>query len=100
MPIKEMSPKMLLPKLPAMQMLMERVLGCRPTGAAKSNRLVQLSLYPVVKESFQLYTDICDGMVILLEAFFDMEQADRVKAYDLYNRSASQIIFIFRLRCL
>ncbi len=74
-PIKEMGVKMLLEKLPALQQLLERVLGCRPTGAAKTNSLVQIGLYPVV---------------ILLEGFFEMEQHDTVKAFDIYNRSAKQ----------
>ncbi|CAM6041589.1 unnamed protein product [Sphagnum compactum] len=89
-PIKEMGVKMLLEKLPALQQLLERVLGCRPTGAAKTNSLVQIALYPVVKESFQLYADISEGTAILLEGFFEMEQRDTVKAFDIYNRSAKQ----------
>ncbi|CAK9213952.1 unnamed protein product [Sphagnum jensenii] len=89
-PIKEMGVKMLLEKLPALQQLLERVLGCRPTGAAKTNSLVQIALYPVVKESFQLYADISEGTTILLEGFFEMEQRDTVKAFDIYNRSAKQ----------
>ncbi len=89
-PIKEMGVKMLLEKLPALQELLERVLGCRPTGAAKTNSLVQIALYPVVKESFQLYADISEGTTILLEGFFEMEQRDTVKAFDIYNRSAKQ----------
>ncbi len=89
-PIKEMGVKMLLEKLPALQQLLERVLGCRPTGAAKTNSLVQIALYPVVKESFQLYADINEGTTILLEGFFEMEQRDTVKAFDIYNRSAKQ----------
>lgn len=85
-----MSVKQLLGKLPAMQRLMERVLGCRPAGAAKTNRLVQHALYPIIKESFQLYRDICDGYAVLLEGFFDMEQKDRVKAYETFIKSAKQ----------
>lgn len=69
-PIKEMNVKQLLVNLPAMQRLMDRVLGCRPAGAAKTNRLVQHALYLIIKESFQLHRDICDGSAVLLEAFF------------------------------
>ncbi|CAM6062762.1 unnamed protein product [Sphagnum tenellum] len=73
-----------------MQQLLERVLGCRPTGAAKTNSLVQIALYPVVKESFQLYADLSEGTTMLLEGFFEMEQRDTVKAYDIYNCFAKQ----------
>jgi hypothetical protein len=88
--IKEMSLKLLLEKLPVLQQLLERLLGCRPTGAAKTNSLVQIALYPVVKESFQLYADISEGTTMLLEGFFEMEHHESVKAFDIYSRSASQ----------
>jgi hypothetical protein len=88
--IKEMSLKLLLEKLPVLQQLLERLLGCRPTGAAKTNSLVQIALYPVVKESFQLYADISEGTTMLLEGFFEMEHHESVKAFEIYSRSASQ----------
>jgi hypothetical protein len=88
--IKEMSLKLLLEKLPVLQQLLERLLACRPTGAAKTNSLVQIALYPVVKESFQLYADISEGTTMLLEGFFEMEHHESVKAFDIYSRSASQ----------
>lgn len=90
-PVKDMRPSELLEKLPLMQRLMERVLACRPTGAARINRLVQIALYPVVRESFQYYSDICDGLAIILDAFFDMEQTGCVKAFEIYTRGAKQV---------
>jgi hypothetical protein len=89
-PIKEMTVTQLLEKMPSMQRLMERVLHCRPAGLAKTNRLVQHALYPVVQESIQLHKDIADGCAILLEAFFDMEQKDRVKAFEIYFTYSKQ----------
>ncbi|CAM6038272.1 unnamed protein product [Sphagnum compactum] len=87
---KETSVLHLLGKLPSLQRLMDRILGCRPTGAAKSNRLVHIALYPLIKESFQLYSSITDGVTILLDGFFDLEPPNRIAAFEIYNRSAKQ----------
>ncbi|MCO5550260.1 hypothetical protein L7F22_003741 [Adiantum nelumboides] len=89
--VKDLSGKDLLVRIPLMQRLVERVLACRPTGAARMHRLVQIALYPVVRESFQLYTDISDGLAIVLEAFFEMDHVDCVKAFDIYSKGSKQI---------
>lgn len=88
--MKDMSITKVLEKLPVLQRLMDRILGCRPTGAAKTNRLVQIALYPLVKESYHLYSEICDGMTVILDGFFELEQANRVRAFEIYNQSAKQ----------
>ncbi|KAL2634859.1 hypothetical protein R1flu_006338 [Riccia fluitans] len=89
-PMKEMSTEMLLDKLPRLQRLLERVLGCRPTGAARLNRLIQIALYSVVTESFQLYVDLSEGLSRLVDGFFEMEHSTAVKAFDVYKRAAKQ----------
>lgn len=89
-PVKEMTYNQVLVKLPAMQRLMGRVLRCRPAGAAKTNRLINQALYLVITESIQLYRDLSDGCAVLLEAFFDMEQKDRAKAFEIYYTFAKQ----------
>ncbi|BFI30869.1 hypothetical protein MPTK2_3g16270 [Marchantia polymorpha subsp. ruderalis] len=89
-PMKEMNTEMLLDKLPRLQRLLERVLGCRPTGAARVNRLIQIALYSVVTESFQLYADLSEGLSRLVDGFFEMEHSTAVKAFDVYKRAAKQ----------
>ncbi|CAM6105579.1 unnamed protein product [Calypogeia fissa] len=89
--IKEMNPEMLLEKLPRLQRLLERVLGCRPTGAARINRLIQIALYAVIAESFQLHTDLSDGLARLRAGFFEMEHPAAVKAFDVYKRAGKQL---------
>ncbi|KAL3692926.1 hypothetical protein R1sor_006577 [Riccia sorocarpa] len=89
-PMKEMSTDMLLDKLPRLQRLLERVLGCRPTGSARVNRLIQIALYSVVTESFQLYVDLSEGLSRLVDGFFEMDHATAVKAFDVYKRAAKQ----------
>lgn len=53
--------------------------------------MILIALYPIVRESFKLYADICEVLAVLLDKFFDMEYADSVKAFDAYSSSAKQI---------
>ncbi|KAA8536494.1 hypothetical protein F0562_028972 [Nyssa sinensis] len=70
--------------------LLERFLACRPTGAAKHNRLVLVSLYPVVKESFQLHYDIAEILGNLIERFDYLDVPVCVKVYEIFCRVAKQ----------
>lgn len=90
-PIKEMKPERILVRLGHLLRLLDRFLACRPTGAAKSSRMVLVALYLVLKESFKLYADICETLTVLVDRFFDMEYADCVKAFDAYVSAAKHI---------
>ncbi|CAN4103409.1 unnamed protein product [Withania somnifera] len=90
-PLREMNPERIFDKMSHLQRLLDRFLSCRPTGLAKNERMVLATLYPVVKESFQLYADICEVLAVLLDKFFDMEYLDCVKAFDAYASAAKQI---------
>lgn len=91
MAIRDMKTEMIFDKLNRWLRVLEHFIACRPTGTAKSNRLVQVSLYPIVRESFQLYGDICDGLAIILDRFFEMEYQDSVKAFEMYSRAAKKV---------
>ncbi|KAK7352702.1 hypothetical protein VNO80_18130 [Phaseolus coccineus] len=90
-PLRDMTPERVFGKMGHLQRLLDRFLACRPTGLAKNSRMILIALYPVVKESFQLYADICEVLAVLLDKFFDMEYADCVKAFDAYASAAKQI---------
>lgn len=90
-PIREMKPERIFAKMGHLQRLLDRFLSCRPTGLAKNNRMVLIALYPMVKESFKIYSDICEVLAVLLDKFFDMEYTDCVKAFDAYSSAAKQI---------
>ncbi|CAN0877564.1 Putative clathrin assembly protein At2g25430 [Linum grandiflorum] len=90
-PLREMKPERIFGKMAHLQRLLDRFLSCRPTGLAKTSRLILLAVYLVVKESFQLYADICEVLAVLLDKFFDMEYPDCVKALDAYASAAKQI---------
>lgn len=90
-PLRDMKPERVLGRMHQLQQLMDRFLACRPTGAAKNCRLIFIALYPIVRESFQLYADICEMLAILLDRFFDMDYADCVKSFEAYASAAKQI---------
>lgn len=90
-PIREMRPERVLGRLNDLLRILDRVLACRPAGLAKTSRLVIVSLYGVVKESFKLYVDICEALGVLLDRFGEMEYADCVRAFDSYVNAAKMI---------
>ncbi|KAK4345161.1 hypothetical protein RND71_035337 [Anisodus tanguticus] len=90
-PLREMNPERIFGKMSRLQRLLDRFLSCRSTGLAKNERMVLVALYPMVRESFQLYADICEVLAVLLDKFFDMEYQDCVKAFDAYASAAKQI---------
>ncbi|XP_010533141.1 PREDICTED: probable clathrin assembly protein At4g32285 [Tarenaya hassleriana] len=90
-PIREMKPERVLGNLEKLLKILSRVLACRPTGYAKNSRLVLVALYQVVRESFGLYTSICEALSVLLNSFIEMEYGDAVKCFDAYVGSAKMI---------
>ena len=64
--------------------------ACLYTGAAKTNRVIIVSLYPSVKESFQIYYDLTETMGILIDRFMEMEVPDCVKVYEIFSRVGKQ----------
>ncbi|KAG2701492.1 hypothetical protein I3760_06G047300 [Carya illinoinensis] len=80
----------LLEQLPALQQLLYRLLGCRPEGAAFGNYIIQYALALVLKESFKIYCAINDGIINLIDKFFEMPRHEAAKAFDVYKRAGQQ----------
>ncbi|KAF5945865.1 hypothetical protein HYC85_016093 [Camellia sinensis] len=70
---KDLDTPELLEQLPALQQLLFRVLGCQ-----------------VASESIKIYNAISDGVVNLVDKFFEMQRHDALKALDIYQRSGKQ----------
>ncbi|XP_047335949.1 clathrin coat assembly protein AP180-like [Impatiens glandulifera] len=89
-PVVEMKPAMLLDKISYWQGLMDRAVSTRPTGAAKTNKLIHVTLHAVVHESFDLYKDISDGLALLLDSFFHLPYNSCVSAFQACVKATKQ----------
>ncbi|KZV38033.1 hypothetical protein F511_13287 [Dorcoceras hygrometricum] len=89
-PIREMKIEKLFSRVHHLMQLLERFLACKPTGAAKNNRVVTVAFYPLVKDSFQLYYDIMEVMAAFLERFQQLDVPNSVKVYDFFTRLSKQ----------
>ncbi|XP_065050148.1 clathrin coat assembly protein AP180-like [Musa acuminata AAA Group] len=72
------------------QRLLDRAVGTRPTGPAKTNRLVQIALFLVVCETFSLYHDISNGLSMLLDNFFHLQPESRLQTLHACMKARKQ----------
>ncbi|CAA0807310.1 Putative clathrin assembly protein [Striga hermonthica] len=89
-PLREMKIDKIFSRVHHLMQLLERFLACRPTGAAKENRVVCVALYPIVKESFQLCYDITEILGILIDRFMQLEIPEMVKVHHIFSRVSKQ----------
>ncbi|XP_031476745.1 putative clathrin assembly protein At2g01600 [Nymphaea colorata] len=88
--IRDVGDEELLEQLPALQQLLYRLVGCRPEGAAVGNYVIQYALSLVLKESFKIYCAINDGIINLVDKFFEMPRHEAMKALEIYKRAGQQ----------
>lgn len=88
--LKDMEPEVLLDKIAYWQRLMERVIATKPTGPARSNRLVHICLYSVLRESFDLYHDISNALSLIVEKFLQLSHFSRDNAFLACTRASKQ----------
>ncbi|XP_066332754.1 putative clathrin assembly protein At5g35200 [Miscanthus floridulus] len=88
--IQDLDTSGLLDQLPALQQLLFRLLGCQPQGASSYNIIIQHALSMVALESVQIQTAINDGILNLVDKFFEMRRDDAIRALDMYKRAIEQ----------
>ncbi|KAJ4895192.1 putative clathrin assembly protein [Raphanus sativus] len=89
-PTAEMKTEEIFTRVQHLQQLLDRFLACRPAGGARNNRVVIVALYPIVKESFQIYYDVTEIMGVLIERFMELDIPDSIKIYDIFCRVSKQ----------
>jgi len=89
-PLREMINERVFSTIHRLIQLLERFLACRPTGYAKHNRVVTIALYPIVKQSFNLYYDITEILGILIDRFMELDISDSVKVFEIFCRVSKQ----------
>nr|XP_016492024.1 PREDICTED: putative clathrin assembly protein At1g03050 [Nicotiana tabacum]XP_016492025.1 PREDICTED: putative clathrin assembly protein At1g03050 [Nicotiana tabacum] len=89
-PLREMKNEDIFSRIQYLMQLLERFLACRPAGLAKTNRIVFVALYPLVKESFQLYYEITEIITILIDKFHELSIPDSVKVHEIFCRINKQ----------
>ncbi|KAK1287011.1 putative clathrin assembly protein [Acorus calamus] len=90
-PVRDMRNERIFARTQHLQQLLERFLACRPTGAAKGNRVVTVALYPLVKESVQIYYDLAEIMGILIDRFMEMEVSECARVHNIFARLSKQL---------
>lgn len=85
--MRSLSGEQLLKQLPVLQRLQQRLMDCKPSGAASHDPVVQAALMAVLKESFKVYKAISEGIINLADRFFEMEYLEAQKGLEIYKES-------------
>ncbi|XP_044951994.1 putative clathrin assembly protein At5g35200 [Hordeum vulgare subsp. vulgare] len=80
----------LLAQLPALSQLLFRLISCQPHGSSSYNTIIQHALAMVATESIRIQTAINDGILNLVDKFFDMQRDDAIRALDIYKKALKQ----------
>ncbi|WVZ95862.1 hypothetical protein U9M48_041573 [Paspalum notatum var. saurae] len=86
------SPDKLLARARQLRHLLDRVLLCRPAGAAGSSRVLLAALRPLLADASRLYADFARVLAALRDRFFDdMGYPDCVNTFETYVAAARQL---------
>ncbi|KAL8553625.1 hypothetical protein ACS0TY_002074 [Phlomoides rotata] len=88
--VSEMKDDAVFSRINHLVQVLDRFLACRPTGAAKHNRVVIVALFPIVKESIQLFHNITEVLGVLIDRFMQLDIPGMVKVHDIFSRVSKQ----------
>ncbi|GFR47591.1 hypothetical protein Agub_g9325 [Astrephomene gubernaculifera] len=77
----------LLDQLPAVQRLLGRLVSCVPEGASQSNEIALLACSLVLQEVRSVYKVVCEGVLNLVDKFFEMDRGDMLKGVELVKEN-------------
>ncbi|CAO1946791.1 unnamed protein product [Urochloa humidicola] len=70
---------------------LDRFIECRPTGKARTHRVVTVALYGLVKESAGVYCDLTEVMVVLMGRFAELDTPTCVRVHTLFTGLAKLV---------
>ncbi|KAL6840220.1 hypothetical protein ACP4OV_030030 [Aristida adscensionis] len=68
--------------------LLNRFVACRPTGKARTNRVVCAALHGLVKESAAMYCELTEVMAALVDRFVELETPSCVLVHAMFTSLA------------
>ncbi|KAG9151845.1 hypothetical protein Leryth_002117 [Lithospermum erythrorhizon] len=89
-PFQDMKIEHIFKRIHSLMQNLELFLSCRPTGSSKTNRLVKVALYSVIKESFILYYNITEIMDVLMKRFMELNIQESLMVYEILYRTSKQ----------
>ncbi|KAG2485605.1 hypothetical protein HYH03_015668 [Edaphochlamys debaryana] len=85
--LKSCSSAELLEHLPSVQRLLSRLVSCVPEGAAQANEVALFACSLVLKELRSVYKVVCEGVLNLVDRFFEMDRGDALKGVELVKEN-------------
>ncbi|KAG1363729.1 putative clathrin assembly protein [Cocos nucifera] len=80
----------LLEQLPALQQLLFHLLRCEPEVSAACNGIIRYALSIIAGESIKIYSAINEGILNLVDKFFEMPRPDAIRALEIYQKAGHQ----------
>ncbi|RLN04052.1 hypothetical protein C2845_PM13G15210 [Panicum miliaceum] len=90
-PATETGTEDLVAKAQQLKHLLNRFIECRPTGKARTNRVVTTALYRVVKESAAMYCELTEVMVVLMDRFAELDTPACVRVHSIFTSLAKLV---------
>ncbi|XP_065854964.1 putative clathrin assembly protein At2g25430 [Euphorbia lathyris] len=76
--------------LPQLQSLIDRVMECRPRGAAARSFIVESAMKHIIRDSFKCYTTFRKEIVHVLDNLIQMPYRSCILSFGIYKKAAKQ----------